>query len=145
VQILAGYKSFDDVYTVFMDSTLVDGYLSPRTPEGMYGLLEHALRRYRLAFDSAKQVEFIRDVEMLTVELDDNDVELIVAYMALKTYEKGLTEFTSTYDVMMDDIGRRNFKAQSDARLALVEEQKRKIARLILKMSEDFDVIDEIS
>jgi hypothetical protein len=82
---------------------------------------------------------------MLTVELDDNDVELIVAYMALKTYEKGLTEFTSTYDVMMDDIGRRNFKAQSDARLALVEEQKRKIARLILKMSEDFDVIDEIS
>lgn len=127
-----------------MDSTMVDNYLLPRSPEGMYGLLEYALRRYRLAFDEAKEVEFIRDVERLTVELDDNDVELVVAFMKLKIYEKAEDEFTSTYDVMMDDIGRRNFKAQSDARKALVAEQKREIERLILKMSSDFDVIDEI-
>lgn len=141
---MAKYKSFDDVYEVFMDSTMVDNYLLPRSPEGMYGLLEYALRRYRLAFDEAKEVEFIRDVERLTVELDDNDVELVVAFMKLKIYEKAEDEFTSTYDVMMDDIGRRNFKAQSDARKALVAEQKREIERLILKMSSDFDVIDEI-
>ena len=127
-----------------MDSTMVDNYLLPRSPEGMYGLLEYALRRYRLAFDEAKEVEFIRDVERLTVELDDNDVELVVAFMKLKIYEKAEDEFTSTYDVMMDDIGRRNFKAQSDARKALVAEQKREIERLILKMSYEFDVIDEI-
>lgn len=127
-----------------MDSTMVDNYLLPRSPEGMYGLLEYALRRYRLAFDEAKEVEFIRDVERLTVELDDNDVELVVAFMKLKIYEKAEDEFTSTYDVMMDDIGRRNFKAQSDARKALVAEQKREIERLILKMSSEFDVIDEI-
>lgn len=141
---MAVYKSFDDVYTVFMDSTMVDGYLLPRTPEGRYGLLEYALRRYRMSFDNAKEVEFIRDIEMLTVELDDNDVELITAYMRLKTYEKAEDEFTSTYDVMMDDIGRRNFKAQSDARKALVAEQKREIERILLKISEDFDVIDDI-
>lgn len=141
---MAKYKSFDDVYEVFMDSTMVDNYLLPRSPEGMYGLLEYALRRYRLAFDEAKEVEFIRDVERLTVELDDNDVELVVAFMKLKIYEKAEDEFTSTYDVMMDDIGRRNFKAQSDARKALVAEQKREIERLILKMSSEFDVIDEI-
>ena len=141
---MAKYKSFDDVYEVFMDSTMVDNYLLPRSPEGMYGLLEYALRRYRLAFDEAKEVEFIRDVERLTVELDDNDVELVVAFMKLKIYEKAEDEFTSTYDVMMDDIGRRNFKAQSDARKALVAEQKREIERLILKMSYEFDVIDEI-
>ena len=141
---MAKYKSFDDVYEVFMDSTMVDNYLLPRSPEGMYGLLEYALRRYRLAFDEAKEVEFIRDVERLTVELDDNDVELVVAFMKLKIYEKAEDEFTSTYDVMMDDIGRRNFKAQSDARKALVAEQKIEIERLILKMSSEFDVIDEI-
>ena len=140
---MAGYKSFDDVYTVFMDSTMVDENLLPRTPEGMYGLLEHALRRYRSAYDEAKEVEFIRDVERLTVELDDDDVELVVAFMRLKIYKKSRDEFTSTYDVMMDDIGRRNFKAQSDARNALVAEQEREIERLILKMSSEFDVIDE--
>ena len=141
---MAGYKSFDDVYTVFMDSTMVDGYLLPRTPEGMYGLLEYALRRYRLAYDNAKEVELVRDTEMLTVELDDFDIELIVAFMRLKTYEKAEDEFTSTYDVLIDDLGRRNYKAQSDARKALIAEQKREIELLIRKMSEDFDVIDEL-
>ncbi len=110
----------------------------------MYGLLEYALRRYKLSFDAAKDVEFIRDIEMLTVELDNDDVELITAYMRLKIYEKAEAEFTSTYDVMMDDIGRRNFKAQSDARKALVAEQKREIKELLFKMSPDFDVLDEI-
>ena len=141
---MAVYKSFDDVYEVFMDSTMVDSYLLPRSPEGMYGLLEYALRRYKLSFDAAKDVEFIRDIEMLTVELDNDDVELITAYMRLKIYEKAEAEFTSTYDVMMDDIGRRNFKAQSDARKALVAEQKREIKELLFKMSPDFDVLDEI-
>lgn len=141
---MAGYKTFDDVYTVFMDSTMVDNYLLPRSPQGAYALLEFALRRYKLAYDNAKNVDFIRDVEKLTVELDENDVELIVAFMKLKIYEKAEDEFTSTYDVLMDDIGRRNFKAQSDARKALVAEQKREIEKLLFKMTEDFDVLDEI-
>lgn len=141
---MAGYKTFDDVYTVFMDSTMVDNYLLPRSPQGAYALLEFALRRYKLAYDNAKDVDFIRDVEKLTVELDENDVELIVAFMKLKIYEKAEDEFTSTYDVLMDDIGRRNFKAQSDARKALVAEQKREIEKLLFKMTEDFDVLDEI-
>lgn len=141
---MAGYKTFDDVYTVFMDSTMVDNYLLPRSPQGMYALLEFALRRYKLAYDNAKDVDFIRDVEKLTVELDEDDVELVVAFMKLKIYEKAEDEFTSTYDVLMDDIGRRNFKAQSDARKALVAEQKREIEKLLFKMTEDFDVLDEI-
>lgn len=141
---MAGYKTFDDVYTVFMDSTMVDNYLLPRSPQGAYALLEFALRRYKLAYDNAKDVDFIRDVEKLTVELDEDDVELIVAFMKLKIYEKAEDEFTSTYDVLMDDIGRRNFKAQSDARKALVAEQKREIEKLLFKMTEDFDVLDEI-
>lgn len=141
---MAGYKTFDDVYTVFMDSTMVDNYLLPRSPQGAYALLEFALRRYKLAYDNAKDVDFIRDVERLTVELDEDDVELIVAFMKLKIYEKAEDEFTSTYDVLMDDIGRRNFKAQSDARKALVAEQKREIEKLLFKMTEDFDVLDEI-
>lgn len=141
---MAGYKTFDDVYTVFMDSTMVDNYLLPRSPQGMYALLEFALRRYKLAYDNAKDVDFIRDVEKLTVELDEDDVELIVAFMKLKIYEKAEDEFTSTYDVLMDDIGRRNFKAQSDARKALVAEQKREIEKLLFKMTEDFDVLNEI-
>lgn len=141
---MAGYKTFDDVYSVFMDSTMVDNYLLPRSPQGAYALLEFALRRYKLAYDNAKDVDFIRDVERLTVELDEDDVELIVAFMKLKIYEKAEDEFTSTYDVLMDDIGRRNFKAQSDARKALVAEQKREIEKLLFKMTEDFDVLDEI-
>jgi len=64
--------------------------------------------------------------------------------MRLKTYEKAEDEFTSTYDVLIDDLGRRNYKAQSDARKALIVEQKREIELLIRKMSEDFDVIDEL-
>lgn len=123
---------------------MVDDYLLPRSPEGMYGLLEFALRSYKREFDEAKEVEFDRDTETFSVELDDYDVELIVAYMSLKTYEKADAEFTTTYDVLIDDIGRRNFKSQSDARKALVVDQKAKIRQMLLKVSENFDVLDEL-
>ena len=125
-----------------MDSVRIDGYLLPQSPEGRYGLLEFALRRYELAFDDAKKVEFIRDTEMLTVELDNNDVELVTAYMRLKSYEKARDEYVTTFDILMDDIGRRNFKAQADALQALIAETKQEIDLLIRKMSEDFDVLD---
>lgn len=138
------YKSFDDIYTLFMDNTRVDEYQLPRTPQGMYALLEHGIDQYTTFFDNAKEVDFDRDTEMLSVVLDKNDAMLITGYMRLKIFQKINDEFVSTYDVLQDDIGIRNYKSQSDARQNLIAEQKREIDEMLLKMSEDFDVIDDM-
>lgn len=138
------YKSFDDVYTLFMDTTRVDSFQLPQTPQGMYALLEHGIDQYMTFFDNAKEVDFDRDTEMLSVELDKNDAMLITGYMRLKIFQKLNDEFVSTYDVLVDDIGIRNYKSQADARQNLIEAQKREIEAMLLKMSEDFDVIDDI-
>ena len=138
------YKSFDDIYTLFMDNTRVDEYQLPRTPQGMYALLEHGIDQYMTFFDNAKEVDFDRDTEMLSVALDKNDAMLITGYMRLKIFQKINDEFVSTYDVLQDDIGIRNYKSQSDARQNLIAEQKREIDEMLLKMSEDFDVIDDM-
>lgn len=138
------YKNFDDIYTLFMDSNRVDEFQLPRTPEGMYALVEYGIDQYMTFFDDAKEVEFDRDTEMLSVELEKNDAMLIVSYMRLKIFQKLNDEFVSTYDVLVDDIGIRNYKSQADARQNLIAEQKREIKEMILKMSEDFDVIDDI-
>lgn len=138
------YKSFDDIYTLFMDNTRVDEYQLPRTPQGMYALLEHGIDQYMTFFDNAKEVDFDRDTEMLSVALDKNDAMLINGYMRLKIFQKINDEFVSTYDVLQDDIGIRNYKSQSDARQNLIAEQKREIDEMLLKMSEDFDVIDDM-
>lgn len=136
------YKTFDDIYTVFMNTTKVDSYQLPQSPEGMYSLLEQALDFYSLEYDNAKEVEFDRDTEMLSIELDKNDVLLIVGYMRLNIYQKIKDEFISTYDVLIDDIGIRNYKSQIDAKYTAIEIQKQEIDKMLLKMSEDFDVID---
>ena len=138
------YKSFDDIYILFMDNTRVDEYQLPRTPQGMYALLEHGIDQYMTFFDNAKEVDFDRDTEMLSVVLDKNDAMLITGYMRLKIFQKINDEFVSTYDVLQDDIGIRNYKSQSDARQNLIAEQKREIDEMLLKMSEDFDVIDDM-
>ena len=138
------YKSFDDIYTLFMDNTRVDEYQLPRTPQGMYALLEHGIDQYMTFFDNAKEVDFDRDTEMLSVVLDKNDAMLITGYMRLKIFQKINDEFVSTYDVLQDDIGIRKYKSQSDARQNLIAEQKREIDEMLLKMSEDFDVIDDM-
>lgn len=138
------YQTFDDVYTLFMDTTKVDEFHLPRTPEGMYALVEHGLDQYSTYFDDAKEVEFDRDTEMFSVELEREDVQLIVGYMRLNVFQKLNEEFVSTYDVLMDDLGVRNYKSQSDARNSLVEAQKREIKEMLLKMSDNFDVIDDM-
>lgn len=138
------YQTFDDVYTLFMDTTKVDEFQLPRTPEGMYALVEHGLDQYSTYFDDAKEVEFDRDTEMFSVELEREDVQLIVGYMRLNVFQKLNEEFVSTYDVLMDDLGVRNYKSQSDARNSLVEAQKREIKEMLLKMSDNFDVIDDM-
>ena len=138
------YQTFDDVYTLFMDTTKVDEFQLPRTPEGMYALVEHGLNEYSTYFDDAKEVEFDRDTEMFSVELEREDVQLIVGYMRLNVFQKLNEEFVSTYDVLMDDLGVRNYKSQSDARNSLVEAQKREIKEMLLKMSDNFDVIDDM-
>lgn len=138
------YKTFDDIYTVFMNTTRVDAYQLPQTPEGMYGLLEQALDFYSLEYDNAKDVEFDRNTEMLSIELDRNDVMLIVGYMRLNVYQKIKDEFISTYDVLVDDIGIRNYKSQVDAKYTAIESQKEEIRKMLLKMSEDFDVINNL-
>lgn len=138
------YQTFDDVYTLFMDTTKVDEFQLPRTPEGMYALVEHGLDQYSTYFDNAKEVEFDRDTEMFSVELEREDVQLIVGYMRLNVFQKLNEEFVSTYDVLMDDLGVRNYKSQSDARNSLVEAQKREIKEMLLKMSDNFDVIDDM-
>ena len=127
-----------------MDNTRVDDYQLPRTPQGMYALLEHGIDQYMTFFDNAKEVDFDRDTEMLSVVLDKNDAMLITGYMRLKIFQKINDEFVSTYDVLQDDIGIRNYKSQSDARQNLIAEQKREIDEMLLKMSEDFDVIDDM-
>jgi hypothetical protein len=127
-----------------MDNTRVDEYQLPRTPQGMYALLEHGIDQYMTFFDNAKEVDFDRDTEMLSVVLDKNDAMLITGYMRLKIFQKINDEFVSTYDVLQDDIGIRNYKSQSDARQNLIAEQKREIDEMLLKMSEDFDVIDDM-
>ena len=127
-----------------MDNTRVDEYQLPRTPQGMYALLEHGIDQYMTFFDNAKEVDFDRDTEMLSVVLDKNDAMLITGYMRLKIIQKINDQFVSTYDVLQDDIGIRNYKSQSDARQNLIAEQKREIDEMLLKMSEDFDVIDDM-
>ena len=138
------YQTFDDVYTVFMDTTKVDEWQLPRTPEGMYALVEHGVNRYLDEFDDAKEVEFDRETELFSTELEREDVRLIVSFMRLNIFQKQNEEFVSTYDVLMDDLGVRNYKSQADARRLIIEHEEHEIKQMLLKMTDSFDVIDDI-
>lgn len=138
------YKNFDDVYTLFMDTTRVDSFQLPQTPQGMYALLEYGISQYKIDLDSHIDVDFDRDTEMLSTELKESHAMLVVRYMRRNIFQKLYDEFVSTYDVLVEDIGIRNYKSQADARQNLIEAENREIKALILKIEEDFDVIDDI-
>ena len=134
---------FDDIYTLFMNSNNIDEFSLPQTPDGMYALLNEGIARYKIGYDDAKDVSVDTDTEMLSIELPYNDAKLIVEYMKLSIYEKIKDEFYSTYDVLVDDIGIRNYKSQADAKANAIIMQEKYIKSLILKMTESFDVIDD--
>lgn len=118
------YLTFDDIYTLFMNSNNVDEYQLPRTPEGMYALLEEGINRYSTFYDDAKDLSFDEETELLSEEITKTDAMLIVEYMKLHIYEKIKDEFYSTYDVLMNDIGIRNFKSQADAKMNQITKQE---------------------
>lgn len=134
------YMTFDDIYTLFMNSNNVDEYQLPQTPEGMYALLEEGIARYLTFYDDAREVSLDRETELLSAELTRTDAMLIVEYMKLHIYEKIKDEFYSTYDVLMNDIGIRNFKSQADAKMNQITQQEDRIRRLLLKVNENFDI-----
>lgn len=138
------YQSFDDIYTVFMDISRIDEFMLPRTPEGMYALLEQGIDRYSIYYDNAKEIVFDRITETLNTEIEYEDVQIIANYMLLIVYEKIRDEFISTYDVLVDDIGIRSYKSQVDAKETVIELQNKKIQKLLLKLSDNFDVVDDI-
>lgn len=138
------YQSFDDIYTVFMDISRIDEFMLPRTPEGMYALLEQGIDRYSIYYDNAKEIVFDRITETLNTEIEYEDVQIIANYMLLIVYEKIRDEFISTYDVLVDDIGIRSYKSQVDAKETAIELQNKKIQKLLLKLSDNFDVVDDI-
>lgn len=137
------YETFDDIYTKFMNVTMVDEFALPRTPDGMYSLLENAIEKYKDEFDDAKDVEFDRDTETLSMSLDSSDVDIIIAYMKLFVYIKIEEEFSSTYDVLVSDLGVRNYKSQSDAKKNSVLQQEKEIQKLLLRHTETYD-LDEL-
>jgi len=141
---VAKYKDFDSIYKVFMENGRFDNFVLPQTPEGAYALLEQAIDRYSIYYDNAKEIEFDRITEKLNTEIDYGDVQIIINYMILIIYEKIRNEFISTYDVLVDDIGIRNYKSQADAKAAAIQAQNEKIKKLMLKLSDNFDVADEI-
>lgn len=134
------YETFDDIYTKFMNVTMVDEFALPRTPDGMYSLLENAIEKYKDEFDDAKDVEFDRDTETLSMSLDSSDVDIIIAYMKLFVYIKIEEEFSSTYDVLVSDLGVRNYKSQSDAKKNSVLQQEKEIQKLLLRHTETYDL-----
>ena len=134
------YETFDDIYTKFMNVTMVDEFAVPRTPDGMYSLLENAIEKYKDEFDDAKDVEFDRDTETLSMSLDSSDVDIIIAYMKLFVYIKIEEEFSSTYDVLVSDLGVRNYKSQSDAKKNSVLQQEKEIQKLLLRHTETYDL-----
>lgn len=138
------YKTFDDIYTAFMDITRVDEFMLPQTPEGKYALLEQGIYNYSIYFDNAKDIDFDRETEELTciTDIEISDVLLIINYMKLIILKKINEEFISTYDVLVDDIGIRNYKSQADAKRTAVNEQQIYINNMILKLSDDFDYDD---
>lgn len=137
------YQTFDDVYTVFMDSTRVDEFQLPQTSHGMYALVQQALDRYLIFYDNAKDVSFDSYTETFDMDLEYFDIQLIANYMKLIILEKINDEFVSTYDVLVDDIGIRNYKSQAEAKASAVREQQNKIKMLLFKISDNFDVIDD--
>ena len=134
------YETLDDIYTKFMNVTMVDEFALPRTPDGMYSLLENAIEKYKDEFDDAKDVEFDRDTETLSMSLDSSDVDIIIAYMKLFVYIKIEEEFSSTYDVLVSDLGVRNYKSQSDAKKNSVLQQEKEIQKLLLRHTETYDL-----
>ena len=136
------YQTFDDVYTLFMDTTKVDEFQLPRTPEGMYALVEHGMNRYIHEFEDHKEVEFDRDTEMFSVSLEYKDVDLIINAMSSNIFSKLIEEFVSTYDVLQDDLGVRNYKSQSDARRALYEQSERNFKKKLLKYTDSYEEND---
>ena len=134
------YETFDDIYTKFMNVTMVDEFALPRTPDGMYSLLENAIEKYKDEFDDAKDVEFDRDTETLSMSLDSSDVDIIIAYMKLFVYIKIEEEFSSTYDVLVSDLGVRNYKSQSDAKKNSILQQEKEIQKLLLRHTETYDL-----
>lgn len=116
----------------------------PRTPEGMYALLEQGIDKYSIYYDNAKDIVFDRITETLNTTIDYSDVQIIANYMLLIVYEKIRDEFISTYDVLVDDIGIRSYKSQVDAKETAIEMQNQKIQKLLLKLSDNFDVVDDI-
>ena len=123
-----------------MNVTMVDEFALPRTPDGMYSLLENAIEKYKDEFDDAKDVEFDRDTETLSMSLDSSDVDIIIAYMKLFVYIKIEEEFSSTYDVLVSDLGVRNYKSQSDAKKNSVLQQEKEIQKLLLRHTETYDL-----
>lgn len=143
------FETFDDIYELFMRTSRFDEYMLPNTPEGMYSLVSNGIEKYLTFYDNAKEISFDEYSESIVFENEDDaptfkDAQLIVAYMQLIIYEKIRDEFVSTYDVMVDDIGIRSYRSQVNAKENAIQAQLEKIRKLILKLSDNFDVIDEL-
>lgn len=136
------YETFDDLYEKFIGIVGVDDFELPLTPQGKYELVDDALNRFNLFLEYFEEEEvrtLDKETEELIPPLSLSEGELVVAYMCLIIYERIFSIFVSTYDVMQDDIGLKNYKAQADARKQKIEMQNRRIRLIQMKLYDDFN------
>lgn len=139
------YQTFDDLYEKFIGIIGVDDFELPQTPYGKYMLVDEALDRFNFFMENLEDENSIsldKDTEKLSKALLFSQAELVVGYMCLIIYERIYSIFVSTYDVMQDDIGLKNYKAQADARKQKIDMQENKIKKIQMKVYEDFDFED---
>lgn len=135
------YQTFDDLYSKFIEIVGVDNFELPQTPDGKYALVDEALNRLNLfleLFEEDEEIQLNRETELFNRTLSLGQLELAANYMCLIIYERIFSLFVSTYDVMQDDIGLKNYKAQADARKQKIDMQEAKIKHIQLKIYDDF-------
>ena len=122
--------TFDTVYEYFSEISVgIDTYFLPKNIEEQHKLIANGIRIFNSKLDDNLKIDIT--TEEFSRELSENEITLFAHCMKLHCLNKMYLDFINTYSMFQKEIGFKDYKAQVDSKLAVVEMEKEEISDLV--------------
>ncbi|MCA1021642.1 hypothetical protein [Halobacillus litoralis] len=128
--------SYDTVWTHFTNKCKIDDLEIPNSDAAIYDTIQNALLKFNIHLD--ENVSGDNSTELLSRDLDGNELLLIIHCIRLIILENQVIYFSSTYAPFTKELGVRNLGTQMNRLETLVENEKKEIQDILMKMMDDF-------
>ena len=128
--------TYDTIYQYFHRNTHVDFFDLPSTISEQILLIKDGVDEYNFRLEA--ELECNDDNETLNEDLPNVHIKFLSECMKLRIYTRMLDSYVSLMEVFQNDMGRKNYKDQLNARQFLILRQEEIINKLLNRIYDDY-------